>query len=291
MTQLHQPSLCKDTVAYDQLTTIHDSTVQHGKYNDRVYLMKLGEKAPHRVLDQLEQLAEQNAYSKIFVKSRESELELFQKRDYEIEAEVPQMYRGEEKIYFAGKYLDERRKEQEEEEKIREVLGIAREKADSKGGTPVTENFVVRELTLEDTLAMADIYRLVFETYPFPIYEADYLKEVLQDHVRSFGVFEGEKLVALAACEMDRENLNVEMTDFATLPEYRGHKLAYLLLHQMEEKMRQSGIKVAYTIARSLSPGMNITFSRHQYKFAGTLKNNTNISGQIESMNVWHKLL
>jgi hypothetical protein len=34
---------------------------------------------------------------------------------------------------------------------------------------------------------------------------------------------------------------------------------------------------------------MNITFSKLGYKYGGLLKNNTNISGAIESMNVWYK--
>jgi len=36
---------------------------------------------------------------------------------------------------------------------------------------------------------------------------------------------------------------------------------------------------------------MNITFSKCHYSFGGTLKKNTNISGGIESMNVWYKKL
>ena len=36
---------------------------------------------------------------------------------------------------------------------------------------------------------------------------------------------------------------------------------------------------------------MNITFARQGYAFSGTLYNNTNISGNLESMNVWHKPL
>ena len=36
---------------------------------------------------------------------------------------------------------------------------------------------------------------------------------------------------------------------------------------------------------------MNITFAKHGYSFAGTLTNNTQISGQLESMNVWYKAL
>ncbi|HOM70936.1 MAG TPA: putative beta-lysine N-acetyltransferase, partial [Armatimonadota bacterium] len=50
-------------------------------------------------------------------------------------------------------------------------------------------------------------------------------------------------------------------------------------------------MKTAYTIARSLSYGMNITFAKQGYQYAGTLTNNTNICGHMESMNVWYKHL
>jgi hypothetical protein len=36
---------------------------------------------------------------------------------------------------------------------------------------------------------------------------------------------------------------------------------------------------------------MNITFARAGYRYAGTLVNNTQICGQLESMNVWYKPL
>ena len=53
----------------------------------------------------------------------------------------------------------------------------------------------------------------------------------------------------------------------------------------------RKGFSTTYTIARSLSLGMNLTFAKGGYSFAGTLVNNTQISGQIESMNVWYKHL
>lgn len=79
------------------------------------------------------------------------------------------------------------------------------------------------------------------------------------------------------------------MTDFATLPDWRGHGLAAPLLFHMENEIGKKGIKTAYTIARSASAGMNITFAKLGYCYAGRLKNNTNISGSIESMNIWYK--
>jgi predicted hydrocarbon binding protein len=59
----------------------------------------------------------------------------------------------------------------------------------------------------------------------------------------------------------------------------------------MENQMRLSKMLTAYTIARSVSHGINITFARAGYTYGGRLINNTNISGKIESMNVWYKSL
>jgi len=59
----------------------------------------------------------------------------------------------------------------------------------------------------------------------------------------------------------------------------------------MENEVRAKGIKTAYTIARAASAGMNVTFAKGGYHFGGRLINNTNISGRIESMNVWFKSL
>ena len=87
------------------------------------------------------------------------------------------------------------------------------------------------------------------------------------------------------------EDKNAEMTDFATLPDYRGNNLSLNLLREMEAEMRLRKMKTLYTIARSHSAGMNITFSKLDYSYSGTLINNTDIAGKIESMNIWYKNL
>jgi putative beta-lysine N-acetyltransferase len=101
----------------------------------------------------------------------------------------------------------------------------------------------------------------------------------------------GTKLIAASSAEMDKKALNAEMTDFATDPEYLGQGLALFLLDLMDGYMKDKKYPTVYTIARSMSAGMNITFAKLGYKFTGTLINNTNISGSIESMNVWYKRL
>ena len=111
----------------------------------------------------------------------------------------------------------------------------------------------------------------------------------MQDNVQYFGYRHNGKLVALSSAEMDKKGQNVEMTDFATLPDFRANKLALGLLGRMEQEMKKQGVITLYTIARLNSPAMNKTFLNMNYKYAGTLINNTNISGKIESMNVHYK--
>lgn len=79
------------------------------------------------------------------------------------------------------------------------------------------------------------------------------------------------------------------MTDFATIPEERGNNYALYLLQNMEKEMIKKNIHTAFTISRAVSYGMNITFAKAGYTYAGLLKNNTAIAGNLESMNVLHK--
>lgn len=151
--------------------------------------------------------------------------------------------------------------------------------------------FRFRVCSPEDVDTMAQLYGCVFPSYPFPIHDPAYLAQIMASHVRFVTAESDGRMVALASTEMDAENKAVEMTDFATLHEWRGQRLARRLLIYMEQLMRAEEMITAFTIARAVSPGMNITFARLGYEYGGRLVNNTNIGGAIESMNVWHKRL
>ncbi len=103
------------------------------------------------------------------------------------------------------------------------------------------------------------------------------------------GILKREQLIALASADVDTEGKNAEMTDFATLPAFRGNNLSVILLSEMENEMKKQEINTLYTIARLNSVAMNKTFLKLKYKYAGTLIKNTNIAGKIESMNVYYK--
>ncbi len=272
--------------------TLGHSRIQHGSFSDRIYLMHLDERDFPRIVSRLDELAREKRYGKIFAKVSLSVLDGFLSSGYSKEACVKNFFCGKEDAFFLAKYFDSERQREQFPNEIEKNLSLAKEKAKS---VPRVEKHAgstqVIECSSEHVEAMAQLYQAVFPTYPFPIDDPKYLKETMASHVRYFAVENQGDLWALASAEQDSKNQNVEMTDFATHPKQRGKGWALSLLTTMEDAMRKKGFRTAYTIARALSPGMNITFSRSGYFFGGTLTNNTQISGRIESMNVWYKAL
>jgi len=276
----------------DKIERTGDALIQHGHLNERVYIMKLGDSDPQRLIETMERLAVTNGYTKIFAKVPETRSIEFLRTGYATEASVPGFFRGREKALFLCKYfLDSRRIEKQSKEMDRIEELAKRQKSMERTAWGDDSPFLVRPCTPHDASCMSDLYGRVFPSYPFPIDRPDYILKTMESHVDYFGVECGRKLIALASAEMDREEENVEMTDFATLPEWEGNGLGQHLLSVMETVMKGKGIKTAYTIARAASAGINIIFSKQGYRFGGRLINNTNISGCIESMNVWYKTL
>jgi putative beta-lysine N-acetyltransferase len=274
----------------DVLEYIEGSLVQHGPYNDRIYLMKLGTSKPEKVAPALLKKAVESGYSKIFAKVPDCTEGIFLRHGFRVEARIPNFYNGRGGAIFLGFYLAEQRAREGHRAAYDDLIDLCL-KGSKTGATHLPDGFSVRRCTKEDVGRMAEIYSTVFPTYPFPIYDAHYLIHMLKTHVQYFGVEVLDNLVALSSAEMDEEAENSEMTDFATLPAWGGYRLATHLLKAMEEAMCIRKTKMAYTIARSASAGMNHTFAASGYSYAGRLVNNTNISGQIESMNVWYKPL
>lgn len=277
---------------FDQIESLGHSLIQHGPGNQRVYLMKADPRDLLILPDRLEQLARANGYTKIFAKLPKPFAETFQQKGYEEEAHIPGFYRGKRAAVFMCRYLDETRRQEKNPQLVRSVLDVALTRAtDPTPGASLPGTCVARELGPVDADILSELYREVFATYPFPIHDPGYLRRTMETHIRYFGVFEQGKLIAGSSSELDNEEQNSEMTDFATRPSERGRGLALYLLRSMEQVMQDEKILTPFTIARAYSYGMNITFARAGYTYAGTLTNNTQISGQIESMNVWYHTL
>jgi putative beta-lysine N-acetyltransferase len=173
---------------------------------------------------------------------------------------------------------------------VREVL-IAAEAQPRAGAVPLTAGFAVRLARKRDAANMAELYREVIASCPFPVLDPAFLSAAWKDSTLYFGVWKEKRIVALSCAEIDISSSSAELTHFAIQPEHCCQGLSLHLLQQMEEKVMTLGIRSLFTVARAYSSGMNITFARNGYHFGGTLTNDINICGRLESMNVWHKSL
>ncbi|MDN5308968.1 MAG: beta-lysine N6-acetyltransferase [Methanolobus sp.] len=278
----------------DRIVKQGSSVIQHGRHNDRVYLMKLSpsDRQPiDPMLAALESLATEEGYSKIFCKVPSSLKEAFITGGYVEEARIPGFFGGLEDASFMCRYFSQSRMVDGRAEENLKVLELALSRQHDRREAGIAAGIDCDICSSADVGEMADVYREVFPTYPFPVFDPEYLLDTMSEGFVYFCIRSGGRIVALSSCEIDEESGTVEMTDFATLPGYRGRGYSQSLLKEMEDEMRRRNMGMAYTIARAGSCGMNIVFSRSSYRYAGTLVNNTNISGGLESMNVWYKEL
>ncbi|HNW50099.1 MAG TPA: putative beta-lysine N-acetyltransferase [Prolixibacteraceae bacterium] len=266
------------------------SRISHDHESDRAYLIEMDPSDFPAIIPFMEELADANGYSKLFAKVPAKYLPAFLNSGYLIEAFVPCFYDGKEDAVFLVKYFSEERKRPEGDslEKFQQMLLIPPEPLTF----PLDTDYDIRALGEPDVRQMVTVFCEVFETYPFPIFDPEFIiKTMDKNSTYYFGAFFRGNLVAISSAECCCVNRNAEMTDFAVVPEHRGRQLALHLLSYMEKKLFREGFITLYTIARLNSLPMNKTFYRMGYKYLGSLINNTQISGKIESMNVWYKIL
>jgi putative beta-lysine N-acetyltransferase len=287
----------------DRMERLEGALIQHGPDGNRIYLMAMppykdsDSESDFRLVSALSSLYREKGYTKIFAKSSARRVVPFLLEGYSIEAYVPRLYRGLEDVYFLGYYGDPQssagnKRRRIDPEAYRLFDSLLRKKR-SEHAPPLAGRYRWFHCTEGDIEEMAGLYASVFDRYPFPIHEAAYLRKTMKDNVEYFGIRDRQshELVGLSSAEYHRSSESMEMTDFAVLPETRGDGLGLFLLGRMEEYAAEKGIAVAYTIARLRSPGMNSTFLKGGYHYAGTLPNNTYIGGGLESMNVFYKVL
>ena len=112
----------------DKIESIGSSIVQHGKYNSRIYLMKLASGDSPQIIDKLDRLAQENGYTKIFAKVPASEKDIFSKRGYVEEAVIPLFSHGLEDVCFLAKYFSEKRALETNQEEITTILEACKER-------------------------------------------------------------------------------------------------------------------------------------------------------------------
>lgn len=154
---------------------------------------------------------------------------------------------------------------------------------------PLPASITLRLLAPSDCQAISELLTAVFATYPTPVADSSYIKSLFtKGCIFAGAIYKDKNLIALSAAYPDLELNRCEITDCATLAQYRGFSLTSRLIPILEFELGQS--LTFYTLARATSWGMNRIFHRLGYQLQGRLINNCNISGGFEDMNLWVKV-
>ncbi|MBW1865815.1 MAG: hypothetical protein JRI64_09335, partial [Deltaproteobacteria bacterium] len=102
-------------------------------------------------------------------------------------------------------------------QQIQDVLSLAKQRGQLPSKKKPTQSTDIRICGPEDADEMSRVFRSVFKTYPFPIFDAEYLFAVMKNKQTRYFCMENDRQInAIAASEIDSDNKGVEMTDFAT---------------------------------------------------------------------------
>ena len=169
------------------------SVIQHGKLNDRVYLMKLKKEDLPAVMQRMEELTRQEHYTKLFCKVPGSLAPHFLEEGFIKEGEIPRFYQGDEDALFLSRFNDPARLAERPEEELarfRQLLAEPLRQHDQRGKWV---DYRVRQLEKEDAEPIAKIYAQVFKSYPFPIHDPAYIEKMMEEDVQYFGAFRGDR--------------------------------------------------------------------------------------------------
>ncbi|WP_449622389.1 putative beta-lysine N-acetyltransferase [Robertmurraya sp. Marseille-Q9965] len=241
-------------------------------------------------IQKVEELAAASQVEKLIIKGRREQYVSLLEKGYQCEAMIDDYFLGSDGYFFCKYFTAERRNSEyilKENEIVKNVQALPQNNVTI---FPPKEYKLVL-VSEEETTMLARLYKKVFEIYPTPLHDPEYIKKTLVDGTIYFAFTYGDEIVSAASAEINFAYKNAELTDCATLPEHRKFGLMKILLEKLEEQLKIEGIFCSYSIARSLSFGMNAALHQLGYRYRGRLINNCYIFDKIEDMNVWVKNL
>ena len=287
----YKEEITQKTTKTDIIESIGSGTIiQHGKQSNRVYIMKLLKEDLALAISHCNTIALEYGYTKIFAKVPAWATPVMKANGYITEAQIPGFYNNSETAFFLAKFLNSDRLLDIPNDDLAGLTNLLIENPYANKTPDFTCEYSAKVLTEQDVHYITALYKKVFDSYPFPIFEDEYILQTMKEGVVYFGVFaSSDVLAAVSSAEIDYKGKNAEMTDFATDSNFRGKSLANYLLQVMEKHLQAIGVPTAYTISRLKEPAITKTFMKSGYLYSGTLLNNTQIAGSIETMNVFYK--
>lgn len=240
------------------------------------------------LVQEVKETAQRYRLSKIIFQAKQEIKKPLLDKGFVLEGIIPAFFAGQDCFCLSYFLTEERQKSDyisKEEEIINEILNAKKERQTKQ----LPPTLSLRPAGGHDVKKLVQLYQEIFTSYPSPLLNEAYVRSVINKQVYFMAVFDGEKLVSAASAEIDQKNNNAEITDCATLPEYRGKGLLTALITALEKEMWQRNLQVLCSFARAGSYGMNAVLHKLNYRFTGRMINNCHIAGRFEDMNIWVK--
>ena len=285
-------SIKVDTSMIEKIETIEGTLVYHGNMHNRIYFPEGNLVDLNSLLPKMKNLAKTKNYEKILSKAPESSMNVFKSNGYEVEAKIPGLYNGTIDGYFLADYVRKER-QQNDKKSIKTIasvkkIALAANKPKTDSHMLLPSNLKIKKLASKDFDALEELHKKAYKYHPNQIKNNSHFTELAaMDHL-FYGLYEDEELLVSTTLAIHTNEANMEIVDFVTHPNYRGQNLSYFLVQDIKEQMANFECKTMYTMVRATSYGLNITFSKHGFSFAGTLTNNCVVRDTMESMNVWY---
>jgi beta-lysine N6-acetyltransferase len=242
------------------------------------------------VLEKADELVRQYQAEKLIMKARSEDYLPIYESGLQPEAIVDRYFLGSDAHFFSKFYTIERKRNDHwiiEDGMIHSIYQL--NPTIDKPNPP--KEYELRKADEKCAVELAGLYRQVFQIYPTPLHDPEYVKKTMKKGTIYYVYFYQGKVVSAASAEVNTYYKNAELTDCATLTEHRKYGLMKIILRELEGELKSKGIYCAYSIARSLSFGMNAVLFQLGYKYRGRLMNNCFIYDKLENMNMWVKNL
>ncbi|MCM3568823.1 putative beta-lysine N-acetyltransferase [Neobacillus mesonae] len=242
------------------------------------------------VLQKAEELVHEQQIEKLIIKGRFEDTISFYEQGFQPEVMVDGYFLGNDAWFFSKFFTSERKKNDHwmtEDRIIQSVYQLSPN--DQRNHTP--KEYELKKAEPNDAEKLSALYKQVFQIYPTPLNDPEYVRKTMEDGTIYYAFFFEGEIVSAASAEINSFYKNAELTDCATLSTHRKYGLMKLLLQELEQELIRNGIFCTYSIARSLSFGMNGALYQLGYKYRGRLMNNVYIYDKLENMNMWVKNL
>ncbi|WP_175991301.1 putative beta-lysine N-acetyltransferase [Bacillus sp. Marseille-Q1617] len=238
------------------------------------------------LLTRLKNEVESAQCEKLIIKAREYQFKTLLELGFVHEGVVNRYFNGD-SVHFMSKFIKDERRTSKYWSEEDDILAAVQELRKHPHKKDIEQSILLAETS--DAEKLAHLYKEVFQLYPVPLHDPRYIREAMNKGTIFVCIKENGQVISAASAEIDFQYKNAEITDCATLPQYRKGGFMKNLISKLEDELLSQGIFCSYTIARALSYGMNAVFHQLGYQYRGRLANNCYIYDKLEDMNIWEK--